>query len=63
MQDDDLKWMTLNGLRGFRSVHCTGQRRKSLRTPLVYLQKIAPEASKYGMCKIVSPINASVPAV
>ncbi|XP_016511421.2 LOW QUALITY PROTEIN: lysine-specific demethylase JMJ13 [Nicotiana tabacum] len=30
--------------------------------PLVYLQKIAPEASKYGICKIVSPIMASVPA-
>ncbi|CAA0843258.1 Transcription factor jumonji (jmj) family protein / zinc finger (C5HC2 type) family protein [Striga hermonthica] len=30
--------------------------------PLVYLQKIAPEASKYGICKIVSPISATVPA-
>ncbi|XP_051114573.1 lysine-specific demethylase JMJ13 [Andrographis paniculata] len=30
--------------------------------PLVYLQKIAPEASKYGMCKVVSPVTASVPA-
>ncbi|AES59963.1 transcription factor jumonji family protein [Medicago truncatula] len=30
--------------------------------PLVYLQKIAPEASKYGICKIVSPIAASNPA-
>ncbi|XAR54777.1 [Histone H3]-lysine-36 demethylase [Bertholletia excelsa] len=30
--------------------------------PLVYLQKIAPEASKYGLCKIVSPLYASVPA-
>ncbi|AES59966.1 lysine-specific demethylase JMJ706 [Medicago truncatula] len=30
--------------------------------PLVYLQKIAPEASKYGICKIVSPISASNPA-
>ncbi|KAM3730547.1 hypothetical protein ACB098_12G095800 [Castanea mollissima] len=30
--------------------------------PLIYLQKIAPEASKYGICKIVSPIHASVPA-
>ncbi|ESW19401.1 hypothetical protein PHAVU_006G121800 [Phaseolus vulgaris] len=29
--------------------------------PSVYLQKIAPEASKYGMCKIVSPIAASNP--
>ncbi|PNY04674.1 lysine-specific demethylase 5D-like protein [Trifolium pratense] len=27
--------------------------------PLVYLQKIAPEASKYGICKIVSPITAT----
>ncbi|XP_058777485.1 lysine-specific demethylase JMJ13-like [Vicia villosa] len=30
--------------------------------PLIYLQKIAPEASKYGICKIVSPLSASVPA-
>lgn len=30
--------------------------------PLVYLQKIAPEASKYGICKIISPLSASVPA-
>ncbi|KAH9687427.1 transcription factor jumonji (Jmj) family protein / zinc finger (C5HC2 type) family protein [Citrus sinensis] len=30
--------------------------------PLVYLQKIAPEASSYGICKIVSPVSASVPA-
>ncbi|XP_040989654.1 lysine-specific demethylase JMJ706-like [Juglans microcarpa x Juglans regia] len=30
--------------------------------PLVFLQKIAPEASKYGICKIISPLSASVPA-
>ncbi|XP_044466143.1 lysine-specific demethylase JMJ706-like isoform X2 [Mangifera indica] len=30
--------------------------------PLVYLQKIAPEASQYGLCKIISPLSASVPA-
>ncbi|KAB2000435.1 hypothetical protein ES319_D12G231600v1 [Gossypium barbadense] len=30
--------------------------------PLVYLQKIAPEASRYGICKIVSPLVATVPA-
>ncbi|KAE8693206.1 lysine-specific demethylase 5D-like isoform X2 [Hibiscus syriacus] len=30
--------------------------------PLVYLQKIAPEASRYGICKIVSPVVATVPA-
>ncbi|KAJ8650531.1 hypothetical protein MRB53_003554 [Persea americana] len=30
--------------------------------PLVYLQRIAPEASKYGICKIISPLSASVPA-
>ncbi|KAF3641160.1 putative F-box protein-like [Capsicum annuum] len=29
---------------------------------LVYVQKIAPEASKYGICKIVSPVGSSVPA-
>ncbi|KAJ9185590.1 hypothetical protein P3X46_005202 [Hevea brasiliensis] len=30
--------------------------------PLNYLQKIAAEASQYGICKIVSPIKPSVPA-
>ncbi|KAI3727951.1 hypothetical protein L6452_16575 [Arctium lappa] len=30
--------------------------------PLAYLQKISPEASRYGICKIVSPLSASVPA-
>ncbi|EOY10093.1 Transcription factor, putative [Theobroma cacao] len=30
--------------------------------PLAYLQTIAQEASKYGICKIVSPWKASVPA-
>ncbi|KAL9327330.1 hypothetical protein ACSQ67_007975 [Phaseolus vulgaris] len=30
--------------------------------PLLYLQRIAPEASKYGICKIISPLSASVPA-
>ncbi|KAK8945397.1 Lysine-specific demethylase REF6 [Platanthera guangdongensis] len=30
--------------------------------PLIYLQKVAPIASKYGICKIISPICASVPA-
>lgn len=30
--------------------------------PLGYLQKIAPEASRYGICKIISPLSASVPA-
>lgn len=30
--------------------------------PLIYLQKIAPEASRHGICKIVSPLSASVPA-
>ncbi|KAK3154984.1 hypothetical protein QOZ80_2BG0197400 [Eleusine coracana subsp. coracana] len=30
--------------------------------PMVYLSKIAPVAEKYGICKIVSPVYASVPA-
>ncbi|KAJ7982670.1 Lysine-specific demethylase [Quillaja saponaria] len=35
---------------------------KDFEDPLVYLQKIAPEASKYGICKIISPVDASIPA-
>ncbi|XP_022004346.1 lysine-specific demethylase JMJ706-like [Helianthus annuus] len=27
--------------------------------PLIYLQKIAPEASRFGICKIVSPLSGS----
>ncbi|KAK3013012.1 hypothetical protein RJ639_008744 [Escallonia herrerae] len=29
--------------------------------PLVYVLTIAPESSKYGICKIVSPLSSSVP--
>ncbi|KAK1379083.1 Lysine-specific demethylase [Heracleum sosnowskyi] len=36
--------------------------KEEFKDPLVFLQSIAPEASKYGICKIVSPVNASVPA-
>ncbi|KAL1324457.1 hypothetical protein AAHE18_13G091300 [Arachis hypogaea] len=35
---------------------------KEFKNPLIYLQKIAPEASKFGICKIVSPVIASIPA-
>lgn len=30
--------------------------------PMVYLSNIAPVAAKYGICKIISPVSASVPA-
>ncbi|KAK7244649.1 hypothetical protein RIF29_39474 [Crotalaria pallida] len=35
---------------------------KEFEDPFVNLHKIAPEASKFGICKIVSPIIASIPA-
>ncbi|XP_042434011.1 lysine-specific demethylase JMJ706-like isoform X2 [Zingiber officinale] len=35
---------------------------EEFKNPLDYLQQIAPSASKYGICKIVSPLSASVPA-
>ncbi|WOH02007.1 hypothetical protein DCAR_0521394 [Daucus carota subsp. sativus] len=36
--------------------------REEFEDPLVYLQKVAPEASKYGICKIASPLSSSTPA-
>ncbi|XP_057480782.1 lysine-specific demethylase JMJ13-like isoform X2 [Actinidia eriantha] len=41
-------------------VYCPSK--EEFEDPLVYLQKIAPEASRFGICKIVSPLSASVPA-
>ncbi|CAL9102486.1 unnamed protein product [Musa acuminata var. zebrina] len=36
--------------------------KEEFENPLDYLQRIAPVASRYGICKIISPISASVPA-
>ncbi|XP_047307181.1 lysine-specific demethylase JMJ706 [Impatiens glandulifera] len=36
--------------------------KEEFQDPLVYLQKISPEASRFGICKIVCPFSASVPA-
>ncbi|KAJ8537019.1 hypothetical protein K7X08_035420 [Anisodus acutangulus] len=41
-------------------VYCPSK--EEFEDPLVYVQKIAPEASKFGICKIVSPLGSSVPA-
>lgn len=41
-------------------VYCPNK--EEFEDPLVYLQRIAPEASKYGICKIVCPVSADVPA-
>lgn len=41
-------------------VYCPSK--EEFEDPLVYLQKVAPEASRYGICKIVSPFSPSVPA-
>ncbi|XP_042438838.1 lysine-specific demethylase JMJ706-like [Zingiber officinale] len=35
---------------------------EEFKNPLDYLQRISPVASKYGICKIISPLSASVPA-
>ncbi|WOL13228.1 lysine-specific demethylase JMJ706-like isoform X1 [Canna indica] len=36
--------------------------KEEFENPLDYIQQIAPMASKFGICKIVSPLVASVPA-
>ncbi|CAH8311898.1 unnamed protein product [Eruca vesicaria subsp. sativa] len=54
---DDLKWTE-------RLPECPVYRPTidEFEDPLTYLQKIFPEASKYGICKIISPLTATVPA-
>ncbi|KAJ0240618.1 Uncharacterized protein HA466_0222190 [Hirschfeldia incana] len=54
---DDLKWTE-------RLPECPVYRptKDEFEDPLTYLQKIFPEASKYGICKIISPLTATVPA-
>ncbi|KFK31421.1 hypothetical protein AALP_AA6G109700 [Arabis alpina] len=56
-ETDDLKWTE-------RVPECPVYRptKDEFEDPLTYLQKIFPEASKYGICKIISPLTATVPA-
>ncbi|CAN8267241.1 unnamed protein product [Cochlearia groenlandica] len=54
---DDLKWTeTLPECPVYRPT------KDEFEDPLTYLQKIFPEASQYGICKIISPLTATVPA-
>ncbi|TKY67763.1 Lysine-specific demethylase JMJ706 [Spatholobus suberectus] len=55
---NDLQWTS--NIPECPVYHPSGQ---EFEDPSVYIQKIAPEASKFGICKIVSPIVASIPAV
>ncbi|ESQ39840.1 hypothetical protein EUTSA_v10000785mg [Eutrema salsugineum] len=57
VETEDLKWTE-------RLPECPVYRptKDEFEDPLTYLQKIFPEASKYGICKIVSPMTATVPA-
>ncbi|XP_023641201.1 lysine-specific demethylase JMJ706 [Capsella rubella] len=57
IETGDLKWTE-------RLPECPVYRptKEEFEDPLTYLQKIFPEASKYGICKIVSPLTATVPA-
>uniref|UniRef100_A0A1J3JLF7 Lysine-specific demethylase n=1 Tax=Noccaea caerulescens TaxID=107243 RepID=A0A1J3JLF7_NOCCA len=57
LETDDLKWTE-------RLPECPVYRpsKDEFEDPLTYLQKIFPEASKYGICKIISPLTATVPA-
>ncbi|KAJ4759083.1 Lysine-specific demethylase [Rhynchospora pubera] len=54
---DDLEWIE-------KIPECMVFRpsREEFEDPIEYLEKIAPLASCHGICKIVSPIRASVPA-
>ncbi|XP_010530011.1 PREDICTED: lysine-specific demethylase JMJ706 isoform X2 [Tarenaya hassleriana] len=56
-ETDDLKWTE-------RLPECPVYKptKDEFEDPLIYLQKIAPEASKFGICKIISPLMATVPA-
>ncbi|XP_076901773.1 lysine-specific demethylase JMJ13-like [Bidens hawaiensis] len=54
--DDDLEWM--NQITECPVYHPSVE---EFEDPLRYFQQIAPEASKYGICKIVPPLIATAP--
>ncbi|QDZ23692.1 JmjC domain-containing protein [Chloropicon primus] len=56
-EEDEYAWM--GQIAEAKTFYPTAE---DFREPFLYLNKISVEASRYGICKIVPPVKASVPA-